>query len=162
MDASEIGVILMVAAVSQLFLQVNISYCSVFSFAQNFLIHFFVFLLQFFLFPKIARCLGFRHTYKLGCAVFGVFSILLPLSNRISGPASYANEDTWSGSGSGSGSDLTPFFFTYNDSCGNLINSTDNTTSISDGNSVSRVPGRVWVVIITIVLVMVCARYVGI
>ena len=118
--------------------------------------------MQLFLFPQIAKCLGYRHTFKLGCAVFGIFSILLPLSNRISGPVSYAYEDMGSGSGSGNENDLTPFFFTYNDSCGNLINTTENTTPTSDSNSVSRVPGRVWVAIMIIVRIMVCARYVGI
>lgn len=133
MDASEIGVILMVAAIVQLFM-------------------------QFFVFPRIAKCIGFRHTYKLGCAIFGISAAILPLSNRISGPVSYHEDEFSSGSGSGSG--LAPFFV-YNDSCGNLINVTDNTTS-TGGSSVSRIPGRVWVVIMIITAFIVFARMITI
>jgi hypothetical protein len=113
----------------------------------------FVHYLQFFVFPRVSKCLGFRHTYKLGCVLFGISSIILPLSNRISGPISYSSEDIFSGSGSGGG--LSPFFV-YNDSCGNLINTTD---GFSGANSVSRVPARVWAVIMTITVATVFSRY---
>ena len=105
--------------------------------------------LQFFVFPRIAKCFGFRHTYKIGCVLFGVTSVLLPLSNRISGPTFFSEEEEmFSGNGSGNGSDFEL------DYCGKSINSAEET------NSVSRVPARVWAVIMTITVMMVFSRQV--
>ncbi len=148
MDDSEIGIILMVAAIVQLLLQVRCgSVVCVYGLISTAL----KLLLQFFVFPRIAKCIGYRHTYKLGCALFAVSCILLPLSNLISGPVS--SLETGSGSGSGSGMVLDNSSATDVDFCG--VSFSDASINV---DSVSRVPARVWVVIMLITVLNVFSR----
>ena len=87
----------------------------------------------------IVKCLGYRHTYKFGCALYGISVILLPLSNRISGPVSSPSED-FSGSGSGSGSHVIDVPDNLSSFCG--LSLYDNVTESSSVNvdSVSEYP----------------------
>ena len=81
--------------------------------------------------------------------MFGIFSILLPLSNRISGPISppmTSENDSYLDQGNTS------------DFCGV---SNDNATDTSiNMDSVSRIPARVWVVIIVMTSSLVLSRYI--
>lgn len=147
MDDSEIGIILMTAAIGQLFLQVNaILFVLIVSLTSC---------VQFFVFPRIAKCIGYRHTYKLGCTLFALSCILFPLSNRISGPVSYLDEGSGSGSGSASASGMVMVNSSVVgiDFCG--VPSSDASVN---ADSVSRVPGRVWVVIMIITMLNVFSR----
>ena len=106
------------------------------------------------MFPRITKCIGYRHTYKLGCALFALSCVLFPLSNLISGPVS--SLELGSGSGSGSGSVMLNIS-SNPDFCGG---DTFSDTSINV-DSVSRIPARVWIVIIIITILNVFSRYVS-
>ena len=107
------------------------------------------------MFPRIAKCIGYRHTYKLGCALFALSCILFPLSNRISGPVSLVEPGSGSGSGSGVITLLHNLSTVEVDFCGaSLLD-----TPINE-DAVSRVPGRVWVVIMSIAILNVFSRYI--
>lgn len=93
MDDTEIGIILMVSAVTQL-------------------------LWQLFLFPRITSCIGYRRSFQLGAIFFAVVVFLPPLANRITGPISVSLTSSGAGSGGyeglfGSGSET--------DFCGNDV-----------------------------------------
>lgn len=116
--------------------------------------------MQFFLFPLITKFLGYRHTYKLGCALFAIAIVLLPLANRISGPISSSSDNAFSGNGSGNGSDFSDFD-NSTDFCGTPLYASDNVTETSiNVNSVSRIPARVWVVMFLIAILLVMSRYI--
>ena len=89
--------------------------------------------------------------------MFAIFVVLLPLSNRISGPIS-SSDDMASGSGSGNGSGLE-LVDNSTDYCGTPLYPSDNVTDTSiNVDSVSRVPSRVWAVLLTITVVIVFSR----
>ena len=105
------------------------------------------------MFPKLVKYLGYRHTYKLGCVLFGIASVLLPLSNRISGPiSSDSHGDKGSGNGSGSGSGMGP----VDDFCGSPSFEAENSTQ--RGDSVSAIPARVWAVLFSITILLIFSR----
>ena len=70
------------------------------------------------MFPCITGCIGYRRTYQLSGVVFAAALVLLPLSNRITGPV--PGEPSGSGGGawqSGSGA------LNNTDFCGNDVSS---------------------------------------
>lgn len=51
-------------------------------------------IMQVFLYPIIAKLLGYRNTFRFGAALFTVGCILLPLANHISGPIGRDNSNS--------------------------------------------------------------------
>ncbi len=88
-----------------------------------------------------------------GLLLFAVGIFLLPFSNQISGPISNHRFNS-SGSGSGMLDISTPF-------CGSDSISDFNSTVAID-NPISRVPARVWTIIIIVTIIQVLGRLVAI
>jgi MFS family permease len=95
----------------------------------------FLLVLQLFVYPWIAKRIGYRRTLICGLLLFGVMSVLFPFSNRITGPI-------------GDGGDVIDFNSTTNgsvesDFCGHKLSGDDSDNLVNE-NSVSRIPVRVW------------------
>ena len=98
-------------------------------------------------YPRIVKLLKYRYTCQFGLFLFAMGCIVLPFSNQISGPIP-AQEFNSSASGSGMIDDSAPF-------CGYDV-STNSTAQI--GNSITRVPFKVWVIIMMITALQIVGR----
>ena len=101
------------------------------------------------MFPRIARCLGYRYTYIFGALLFGSMSLIFPLANRITGPI----EDSFTSDMDGSGLNSSDLFASVSaelDYCGNNISSAASGNLVNE-NSVKRVPAKVWITLMLIV-----------
>ena len=104
------------------------------------------------MFPRIARCLGYRYTYIFGALLFGLMSLIFPLANRITGPIEDSFMSDMDG-GSGSGLNSSVLFTSITaelDYCGNNIRSAASGNLVNE-NSVKRVPAKVWITLMLVV-----------
>ena len=145
MDDSEIGVVLMSTSIFQFLWQVHVHVPKSMTLYTHYLIPH---IEQIFVFPRIAKCLGYRYTFLFGVLLFGATSMIFPLSNKITGPI---GDDVLSSLGSANGSISTSEL----DYCGNDLNGED--SSVNE-NSVVRVPARVWATLILINAVWIISR----
>ena len=108
-----------------------------------------------FVYPRIAKCLGFRYSFMLSALLFGSMSITFPFANQITGPI----EDSFLSAmdtGSGSGLNSSELFSNATsiiddlDFCGNNVSSS-NAANLVNENSVKRVPAKVWITLMFIV-----------
>ena len=114
----------------------------------------FCFFSKAFVFPRIAKCLGFRYTFLLGALLFGSMSCTFPFANKITGPI----EDNFVSAmdaGSGSGLNSSELFSNTTivdelDFCGDNMSSAASANLVNE-NSVKRVPAKVWITLILIV-----------
>jgi len=144
MDPSEIGVILSVGAVMQLLFQV-------FKFHIHKKLNYLLLLMvQSLVYPRIVKLLKYRYTCQFGLILFATGCIILPFSNQISGPIP-AQEFNSSGSGSGMMDDSAPF-------CGYDMLTDGSNSTVQIGNSITRVPFKVWVVIMAITVLQILGR----
>ena len=106
------------------------------------------------MFPLIVKCLGYRWTFRFGLVLHVVVCVVLPFSNRITGPIPEVSllNATLSSCGSGSGVGFQNI--TSYDYCGNDLSSE---VAVNE-NSVKRIPIKVWVVVAIILSVMVLSR----
>lgn len=126
---------------------------------------FYLFFYQLAVYPRVAKLLGYRKTLQFGISIFVVCYMLLPFSNRITGPISSTsgpcsnttgNLSVFSGSGSGIFEDET---LNLNGSTGvNYCGSEDYDAIGVNENSVMRVPLRVWAMLISIMVLLVISR----
>ena len=111
--------------------------------------------LQSLVFPRVVNILKYRKTFDLGLLLFAISSIIFPFSNQISGhiPVQQFN---FTGSGSGMMDTSIPF-------CGpgSIMDDKSNSTDII-GNPITRVPARVWAVIMIITTIQILGRFVDI
>ena len=104
------------------------------------------------MFPRIAKCLGYRYTFLFGVLLFGFLSFTFPFANRITGPI----DDNFMSDvdiGSGFGLNSSQLFINVStdlDFCGNDISS-DGSENLVNENSVTRVPAKVWITLVLIV-----------
>ena len=103
------------------------------------------------MFPRIAKCLGFRYTFLLGVLLFGSMSCTFPFANKITGPI----EESAMDAGSGSGLNSSELFSNTSivdelDFCGDNMSSAASANLVNE-NSVGRVPAKVWITLILIV-----------
>ena len=106
------------------------------------------------MFPRIAKCLGYRYTFLLGVLLFGLMSVTFPFANRITGPIEddYVSVmDTESGSGlNSSGLSSNTSIIDELDYCGNNVSGAASGNLVNE-NSVKRVPAKVWITLMLIV-----------
>lgn len=109
----------------------------------------------------MVKYLGYRRTLQFGISMFVVCYMLLPFSNRITGPISSSaggpcssnttgNVSIFSGSGSGIFENETLNL--------NYCGTEDFDTIGVNENSVRRVPIRVWLMLISLMVLLVIAR----
>lgn len=117
------------------------------------------------LYPYVVKYLGYRKTLQFGISIFVICYMLLPFSNRITGPISSSaggpcssntteNMSVFSGSGSGIFENETLNLNGSTDYCG----TEDFDTIGVNENSVARVPIRVWLMLISIMFLLVISR----
>ena len=125
--------------------------------------------MQLLVYPHVAKRLGYRRTLQLGIAISTACTIVLPFSSRIAGPLSgSANGPCNNGSSptvfSGSGSGGSGIFDTATlDLNATDANSTqycqiDYVIGVND-NSIARLPFRVWIVLLSVMILLVVSRY---
>ena len=110
------------------------------------------------MFPRIAKCLGYRHTFTLSVLLFGSMSLLFPFSNRITGPI---DDDllTTVDAGSGSGFNSSANGSIEMDYCGNVI-SGESSENLVNEDSVKRIPAKVWFTLMFINGTWITSRFV--
>ena len=101
-------------------------------------------------YSRIAKCLGFRRTFQVGVLLFGTVCVLIPFSNKISGPVPGSSTssnvtDLWSGSGSGNSTDF----------CGD---DSDDGVGVNE-DSMERIPYYIWLLLSLVYGAMVISRY---
>ena len=107
----------------------------------------------------MVKWLGYRKTLQFGVIIFIICCIVLPFSNRITGPITSAEaaNDTSNFSGSGSGNitlDLNTTDLNSTLYCGD-----DQEDLIGvNPDSIKRVPIQVWAVLITVMVLIVVGR----
>jgi MFS family permease len=123
---------------------------------------------QLLVYPHIARYLGYRKTLQFGILVFIVCYMLLPFSNRITGPiepqdplclnaTSNSSSSIFSGSGSGSGSGV---FENATDTNSTAYCEIDDVIGVNE-NSIKRVPISVWLILLAVMCLLVISRISG-
>ena len=157
----------------------HFSLFSLFYILQLIFLHLVSFLhLQLCFYPHVTKCLGYRHTLQLGIVFFIACYLILPFSNRITGPISSptsgpcsegggggdvnssSSESIFSGSGSGGGGGgpFDNYSNTTNDSSTSYC-SVDYEIGVNH-NSIQRVPLRVWTFLFVLMVLLVISRYV--
>ena len=94
------------------------------------------------------KLLGYRNLLRVSLVVFACSCILLPWSNRITGPIDTISNDT------GSGMDLMMNDSSNYDYCGR----SPEEASVNE-DSISRLPAKVWAVVLLALLAMIVSRY---
>ena len=159
MDDNEIGVIISLVAVVQLFFQVwwrqrcGFWLLNVMQSPSSFCLRFASKLI---VYSRIVKLFGYRWTFRLFVILYAMACIFLPFSNAITGPID-SNDSNITTGGSGSG---------WNDLwAGSGVNSTDYCgldTSGFEGavneNSIRRLPPLVWTVVIGAFMTLVLSR----
>ena len=107
------------------------------------------------MFPRIAKCLGYRYTFLLGVLLFGSMSVTFPFANQITGPIEDNYVSTVMDTGSGSGLNSSQLFSNISiidelDYCGNNVSGAASGNLVNE-NSVKRVPAKVWITLMLIV-----------
>ena len=167
MSDSAIGLFLTIVAIFQLSYQVRLTHL---------LLHHVIScdLTQILLYPRVAKLLGYRHSFRAGLVVFAIGCILLPLANQISGPIESDQSDTISNNSTTlvnntnstnddyySGNDM------INDDNGsfslnnNLTNDTCHSSRLESsvgGNSIGHIPARVWLTVCWILIMIILGR----
>ena len=113
------------------------------------------FILQLLIYPRIAKCIGYRGTVTVGLLLFGVMSVLFPFSNRITGPIGDSGDiikpDNFN---------LTTNSSIESDFCGHQL-SGDGSENLVNENSVNRIPIRVWSWLVFNLTLWIISRWVG-
>lgn len=122
MDDNEIATLTMIAAAAQLVYQPIV-------------------------FPRTVKLLGYRNLLRASLVVFACSCILLPWSNRITGPIDTISNDT------GSGMDPMMNDSSNYDYCGR----SPEEASVNE-DSISRLPAKVWAVVLLALLAMIVSR----
>lgn len=123
---------------------------------------------QLLVYPQIAKYLGYRKTLQLGITIFIVCYMLLPFSNRITGSVDTSPDgpcgnntsaDSLPGSGSGSGIfNNTTVDLNATDANSTQYCTVDYEIGVND-NSITRVPLRVWSLLLFVMTLLVMSRY---
>jgi MFS family permease len=139
LDGSELGVIIMCSGVLQIFWQLLV-------------------------YPRLVELLGYRRTFQFGVFACVACFMILPFSNRITGPIGDAAYNLCSGSQTNSTS-ASSSVYSGSGSGGFAANSTgfcrvDYETNVNE-NSVLRIPARVWAMLLTVMALLVISRISG-
>ena len=94
------------------------------------------------------KLLGYRNLLRASLVVFACGCILLPWSNSITGPIETISNET------GSGMDPMSNESGYYDYCGR----SPEEASVNE-DSISRLPAKVWAVVLLALLAMIVSRY---
>lgn len=103
-------------------------------------------------YPQVVKVLKYRFTFIFGLILFAVGIFILPFSNQISGPISVQESNS-----SSTGKEMLNISVPF---CGSDSVEDFNSTDVIE-NSISRVPARVWAVIIFITITQVLGRLVA-
>ena len=118
---------------------------------------------QLLVYPRLVKLLGYRRTFQFGVFACVACFLILPFSNWITGPIGDAADNLCSGSETNSTSSSSVY---SGSGSGGFVaaNSTgfcqvDYETSVNE-NSVSRIPARVWAMLLSVMALLVISRYV--
>ena len=128
---------------------------------------------QILLYPKIAKLLGYRHSFRAGLVVFAIGCILLPLANQISGPIESNQSDTISNNSTTLVNNTDVDYYSGDDMMNNdngsfsldnnLVNDTCHSSRLESsvgGNSIGHIPARVWLTVCWILTMIILGRQV--
>ena len=135
---------------------------------------------QILLYPKVAKLLGYRRSFRAGLVVFSIGCILLPLANQISGPIEINQSDASKNNANSTvlvnNTNTTENDYYYDDDDG-VVDDMGGSVSLDDiltndtchssrlesstgANSIGHIPARVWLTVSWIMIMITLGRYV--
>ena len=126
---------------------------------------------QILLYPRVAKLLGYRNSFRVGLIVFAVGCVLLPLANQISGPIGSSQSDATNIINNTNTTDnATDYYYDDDDMMDDIgdISLDDNVTndtchnsrldSSVGGNSIGHIPLKVWLTVCWLLIMIILGR----